>query len=58
LESVFEERKSGLTIRLNFSGSAFSSSRLKRSLLARVLSLIGLGDFEHVETITLSDRVG
>jgi hypothetical protein len=41
--SIFEERKSGLTIRLNFAGSACASSRLKHSSSARVFSLIGFG---------------
>jgi hypothetical protein len=46
--SLSDERKSGLTKRLNFSGSAFSSSRLKRSSLSRVFSLIGFGGFDLV----------
>jgi len=44
--SIFEERKRGLIRRLNFSGSAFSNSRLKLSSLARVFSLIGFGVFD------------
>jgi hypothetical protein len=50
---VFDERKSGLTNRLNFSGSAFSSSRLKASSLARVFSLIGFGGFDFLIRGTL-----
>jgi hypothetical protein len=46
LFSVFGERKSGLTIRLNFSGSAFSSSRLERSSSVRVFSLTGFFGFD------------
>jgi hypothetical protein len=44
--SVFEERKSGLTRRLNFSGSAWASSRLKLSSLSRVFSLIDFCGFD------------
>jgi len=46
LFSVFKERKSGPTIRLNLSGSALSSSCLKRSSLARCFSLIGFRSFD------------
>ncbi len=44
--SIFEERKSGLTIRLNLSGSALSNSCLKRSSLARCFALIGFRSFD------------
>jgi len=46
--SVFGERKSGLTNRLNFSGSASASSFRKRSSSARVFSLIGFGGFDFL----------
>jgi hypothetical protein len=47
LVTVLEASKSGFMNRLNFSGSARSSSRLKRSSSARVFSLIGAGFFDR-----------
>jgi hypothetical protein len=52
-ESSLGERKRGLTNRLNFSGSAFSNSRLKASSAARVFSLIGFGGFDFLMRGTL-----
>jgi hypothetical protein len=53
MRALVEERKSGLMMRLNFSGSARASSCLSRSSSARVFSLIVAGFFDLVLRGTL-----